>query len=65
MSVILRSLVRLSVLCALLLVALPSHAQSVEVSPATFKILREVPRSAAQFQYTLNYSDCMGSFNEA
>lgn len=65
MSVILRSLVRLSVLCALLLVAPPSHAQSVEVSPATFKILREVPRSAAQFQYTLNYSDCMGSFNEA
>ncbi len=65
MSVILRSLVRLSVLCALLLVALPSHAQSVEVSPATFKILREVPRSAAQFQFTLNYTDCMGSFNDS
>lgn len=59
---IVRSLFWLAVLLAVLSGARSASAQSVEVSPATFKIVREVPRTAAQFQYTINYADCQDTF---
>lgn len=61
---VVRSLFWLSVLLAVLSSAQPASAQSVEVSPATFKFVREVPRTAAQFQFTINYADCRDSFKE-